>query len=495
MSIFKKGTQAVGLDINQETITVIEIAKSKQGFVLKNIAACPTPSGSIEKGIIVNPKALGKTIKELFIKNNIKSRQATVAVWGPGALVHLSKIPAIPDKEIKEALKSEVSHYIVFAGGETVTDTYKLEEIIDNGVKKTQVLLGVAKKDVVNSYVEAAKYAGLELIAIDIGCLAVMRALYSNALRAQSNEAVVLATVETENTVLSVLRGGILSYSYNIDAGSRDREFASKLTFELKSVINYYQSEHTEVVKKIVIAGEIQKLGAIEKDLSAEFAGIGVEKGLVGADIQYDKSASPFSVRAVGLAMLAKGVGEYPVKINLLPAEEIKIQEAKIQVLKFLIALCFLIFLILISFAAIKLSIKATASKILVIQQQLEKPSPQLQRLLGIEQGARAYTGEIEKQNGIIDTAGKAKASDLLDEIRRLTPKDARLIKLTKKENTVIFSGEAVSQEAVFNFVRSLKGSGYFEEAKLQTAESKSDQEKTYIDFAIICQLSSGENQ
>ena len=208
----EKGSFVVGLDIDQEYITAVQLKKTHEGFRLAHFGSCPTPSGSIENGLIVNSEQISKSIKELFTAQQFNSKRVISALWGPRVLVHLAVVPPMSKAQMKEALKQEVSHYVLFAGVETVSDMCNLEEVIEQGVKKNRVLMGIADKEMVNSYLKVIKDAGLDLVGLDISSLSVIRAAYPGYLKISSNETVVLAIIEHQNTNLCVLKAGILSY-------------------------------------------------------------------------------------------------------------------------------------------------------------------------------------------------------------------------------------------------------------------------------------------
>ena len=102
----------------------------------------------------------------------------------------------------------------------------------------------------------------------------------------------------------------------------------------------------------------------------------------------------------------------------------------------------------------------------------------------------KAYDLEIGKQQIIIS---KAKGQDwfrILQEIKRIIPKNASLSSLNSDENgSIIFIGEAVDQNSVFDFVLSLKRSRFFIAVKLEESKSKSIQDEARIYFVIKCLL------
>ena len=526
-TLFRKKGPVVGLDIDQEYITVVGLKKSPTGLKLINIASCPTPPKSIENGLIVNPKEISKAIKSLFTPlevrqgglltgfatKQINSRSVITALWGPRVLIHLTKVPPMSKAEMKEALKAEIDHYLVFAGAETVSDMCRLKEVTEQGAQKVRVLMGVAEKEMVNSYVRVIKDAGLDLAAVDIGPLAVARALYSNYLKTPPNEAIILAAIEYQNTTLSILKAGILVYSRTIDLGSKDMvitdRFIDRLASELGAVVDYGQSEVGEV-KKIVLAGSLEKIENLDEELGKRFEGIQIQMANPLKDVQYDKEGLsgeqrlPLTsfTRAIGLAIRGAGIKEYPFNIDLLPLEEIRIKEFKKQILQFFIALGGVIILLLITLLALRLWISPLAFKASILQQEMEKSSLILRELLEIEKSTKLHLDEWVKQKDIIYDTRKVRWDEILGEIKTIIPKKVRLRELGNEEDGVVFIGETESQAAVFNFVKSLVESPYFKEVNLHTTEDKEKHpvraeisNGIYAEFNITCRLDMGEQE
>lgn len=501
--LFRKKGPVLGLDIGQEYITVTGLQKTSAGLRLINIARCPTPSGAIENGIILNSKEISKAIKALFRTKGINSRSVITALWDPRVLVHLAKIPSMSEDEMKEALKGEVDHYIIFAGAETVSDMCRLSEVTEEGIKNVRVLMGVAEKDTVFSYVKVVKDAGLDLVALDIDLLAVIRALYPDYLKTSPAEAVILVSIGHQNTSLSVLKAGILSYARTIELGIRDLviidEFTEKLTSELEAVLNYCKSEIGKV-RKIVLSGNLEKIKGMDVRLGKRFEGTEIQVADPLTHIQYDKDtlsgdekkSLSSATRAIGLAIRGVGVKEYPINIDILPLEEIRIKKFKSHLLKFFVSLGGIVILLLIALVGLRLQGGSIAFKALSLQRELEKPAPELSELLDIEKQTNLYLDEMAKQKDIISNAKKIRWDELLVEIKTVIPKDVRLTELKNKGDMVEFNGEALSQEAVFNFVKSLRVSPYFKEVKLNTAKDKEKEWKVYTVFNIESQIDIG---
>jgi len=72
----------VGLDIGTDSIKVAEAKYGKDGITITGLGLAPTPAGSIENEVIVDPKALGAAIKALLAESGIKTKKVVSSVGG-----------------------------------------------------------------------------------------------------------------------------------------------------------------------------------------------------------------------------------------------------------------------------------------------------------------------------------------------------------------------------------------------------------------------------
>ena len=96
----------------------------------------------------------------------------------------------------------------------------------------------------------------------------------------------------------------------------------------------------------------------------------------------------------------------------------------------------------------------------------------------------------MEDQQRILLKAKAENWGEILQEIKRVIPKKAYLMSIKSDEKDIVtFKGEAVNQNSVFDFVRSLKGSRYFEDIKLEESKDEETKEGPRAYFVIKCLL------
>lgn len=431
-------TSIIGLDIGPKEIRVIE------GDIEASI---PTPEGAVLDGVIVNVKEVSEAVKELFRSKGIANKDVATAVSGKGVVLRLTNVPAIGPEGIKDIIKDEASKYIVFAGSELLTDFYSIEEISEEGSRKLKVLSVAARKEIIDSYVETIKLAELNLQAVDVGSLTLSRAISSK--ESLSSGITVLAAVEYNTATIFIFKDSKIHYLHNVDP-------ISELNSEIGSITGFCKNEFGEGVE-------------IKKIISTDLKEISIAKGLALRDTGEDK---------------------FPVKINLLPLEEIRIKEFNSQAFQFLKALGVIVSILILYFFFLRFQTWLSFRNIAAIQDDLKKPNPVLDKLLDVERMDKLYTLEMKEQKRIILKAESEDWGELLQEIKRIIPKRAYLMSIKSDEkDVVIFKGKAVNQNSVFDLVHSLKESWYFADIKLQESKDEETKEDTRAYFVLKCLL------
>jgi len=430
----------VGLDIGPKEIRIAEG---------ETVVSIPTPEGSVLDGVIVEKNKVVEAIKDLFASRSITSKNVVIAVSGGGILLRLMNVPPMGPEGIKDIIKNEASNYLVFAGSNLVTDFYSLGETSQEGDKRLKILSVVVKKEIIDSYLETVKSAELNLQAIDISSLSLARAVFSQGLLSQG--IVVLAAVEHDRATTFIFKDGGIHYLHSVDS-------VDDLNSEVESIVSYCRSEFGKSVK-------------IKKIISTKLEGVSVAKGL---------------------ALRAKEGDKFPVKIDLLPLEEIRTKEFNRQVLNFLKVLGGLSAVMVLWFFFLRFQTHLAFRDVAGIQDAFRKPTPVLDKLLEVERMSKMYRVEMKKQQNIILKVAKETWPEIFEEIKRIIPKKAFLLSIKNDaDNTVVFTGRAIDQSSVFDFIHSLGGSVYFEDIELKETKDIETGNGMRSHFVIKCRIGS----
>lgn len=210
----------LGLDIGTYSIKAVEVKGFKSGLTVTGFGEIPTPPGTIASGIVGDPKALGAAIKQLLQKSGIKARRAVTAAAGAeGVVVRVIEVAAMNPTELKEMMKYEVERHIPFAASDVEISYQKLDDaVVGPASDETMmdVLLAVARRDMVGLHLNTLDAAGVTPVAIDVEPLAVGRSLIDLSKQNLVAKNVVVVNIGATITDVGVYKNGVLRFPRTI---------------------------------------------------------------------------------------------------------------------------------------------------------------------------------------------------------------------------------------------------------------------------------------
>ncbi|MDX1931920.1 MAG: type IV pilus assembly protein PilM [Capsulimonadales bacterium] len=214
------GGTFVGLDIGSQLIKVVEVRGFKNNLNVTAMGMVETPPGSVQGGIITDPKLLGNTIKNLLAKSGVRSRRVVSSVAGAdGVVVRVIEVAAMQPSELKAMMGYEVERHIPFSVNDVHMDFQAIEpeagEVSPDATM--EVLLAVAKNEMLHAHLLTLQSAGLTPVAIDVEPLAVGRALIDlNKSNNFVGKNVVIVNIGAAITDVGIFKKGILRFPRTI---------------------------------------------------------------------------------------------------------------------------------------------------------------------------------------------------------------------------------------------------------------------------------------
>lgn len=211
----KKTGGVAGLDIEAGSIAATEIAGSNGSTRVTASAIQPLEPGAFHEGEVLDPDRLAAALKELFAQHKL-SKKVRLGVGNQRVVVRTLRLPAIEDpKEMEAAVRFQAQEQIPMPLDQAV-----LEHQIVGGVAaeegaspQVDVVVVAARRDMVSSFIEPIRRAGLQPVGVDLSAFAMIRALAdAGAVPAgaepgqRPNEAVLYCNVG-DVTNLAVARG------------------------------------------------------------------------------------------------------------------------------------------------------------------------------------------------------------------------------------------------------------------------------------------------
>jgi type IV pilus assembly protein PilM len=349
---FLKKVAPLGVDISSDAIIVASLSKTKAGYTVEALAMAPTPPNTIQDGEIVDPTAVGDVIRQLMEEHGIEAESAVVAVGGQSTIIRLINLPQMPQSELDSYISFEAERYIPFALEDVNLSSQIVGQSADEsgGEDQMEVLLVAAQKNLVQSFITAAEEAGLTLSCVDVASFAVMRALerteYLN-----DDQTIAALLIQGPSTDINILSHGVpkfnrsvfIGYSYLVDnlinslgvdeetakqlldqidadpQGYEDvspdieqateiiRPALTELTGEISRSLDFYMSQSTASIDRIVICGKGASIRGLDRFLTNRL-GIEVVVGnpftaLDPGAVEVDETQAATYITAMGLAM------------------------------------------------------------------------------------------------------------------------------------------------------------------------------------------------
>ncbi len=175
----------------------------------------PLAPGAFHEGEVLDADALAEALKSLFAEHKL-SKQVRLGVGNQRVVVRTLRLPAIEDpKELDAAIRFQAQEQIPMPLDQAVLEHQVVGGVPGEDGSKPQVDVVViaARRDMVSSFLEPIRKAGLEPVGVDLSAFGMIRALADAATDSDGSEpgerpdAAVLYCSVGDVTNLAVARG------------------------------------------------------------------------------------------------------------------------------------------------------------------------------------------------------------------------------------------------------------------------------------------------
>lgn len=232
-------TAYFGLDIGSSSIKATQSSvMGTKSFSVEANALVVNPAGSVD---FTNPlvvEKLGPAVKQLLSEANIRDKRVVVSVAESRVYSRILSMPTMSEAELTAAIKWEAEQFVPIPVAEVELDFSIIEQQSAGTTdKKMLVYLVAAPKKYLQSLVDFLVGIGLEPIAVESEMVAVSRALTFGSNPSTS----LVVHMGAMSTVLAIVDGSSLSFSYVIEAGgvSLTRALSQSLALPLPQAEEY----------------------------------------------------------------------------------------------------------------------------------------------------------------------------------------------------------------------------------------------------------------
>lgn len=340
----------VGLDIGSSSIKLAEVISNSKGHYLNRFSEVSLPKGVIVDGILADAVTLSAKIKEIFKISKCGRKGIVTSLAGNSVIIKKVTLEQMNEEELRDLIRDEAGKYLPFESMDDVN--YDFQILGENNYNPNQmdIIIVAAKKEIINSYLEAATAAGQNVEIIDVAPF-VLETLYGANYEFDNEDIVVLINIGASTTGINVVKGGMSVFTRdfalagnsiteslqekhkvsfeeaevlkieglpngsegeNLDLKNSILELAQPICMEIERSIDYFRSTFGgEDIKKVLLAGGSARIYNLAKHLS-EMLNVKTELIDPFLKINYNKknidpknleNINPVAATAIGLGL------------------------------------------------------------------------------------------------------------------------------------------------------------------------------------------------
>jgi type IV pilus assembly protein PilM len=216
---FRRQESYVAVDIGSNSIKMLEVRTASDQLELLNWGSIPTPASAIQSNMVSEPDRVAEAVKALLEAKGVRAKKAITAVPGPAVMIKRITLPAQSPQETENTIMFEAGNFIP-----EELDNVNLDyQIIDTKTesKEMEVLLAAAKKDIVGSYAETLRAAGLLPVVVDVDYFALDN-LYELNYDPVADQVVALVNIGARYSSINILKSGRSTFTGDVPVGGRD---------------------------------------------------------------------------------------------------------------------------------------------------------------------------------------------------------------------------------------------------------------------------------
>lgn len=154
-----------GLDIGHSTVRILQLQPAKQKPKIVGYGEITFDPSAIDNGVIVKPEELAKAIQHLFshsLVGDITTNRVAISLPISRAYTRSIELPQLSEKELGQAIRTEVEQYIPAAADSLYIDYSSVQTAKD----KWATFIVAMPKRIVDSHLTLCRLLGLETVAI-----------------------------------------------------------------------------------------------------------------------------------------------------------------------------------------------------------------------------------------------------------------------------------------------------------------------------------------
>lgn len=207
----------IGLDIGSTAIKLVQLRPGRTGHALERFGVQPVPPRAIVDGTVTRPELLVAALRELVARVAPRGRDVALAVTGNGVIIKRIAVPRLEPAAFAQQVEWEARQIVAPRSRDDVLiDHTPLRQNPVTG--EVEVLLVVAKKDLVGQYTQVVQEAGLRPVVVDATAFTLQNCVEA-CLGFTSGETVAVVNVGAAASTICIIVEGIPAYGRDLSSG------------------------------------------------------------------------------------------------------------------------------------------------------------------------------------------------------------------------------------------------------------------------------------
>jgi len=299
------GKENIGLKIGASRLSAARVALNGSAELVQ-VAEEPLARGIVAGGEVKDVEALAVALKDFFKLHKLPRRGIRIGVSNNRIGVRTIELTGIEDpKQLANAVRFRAQEVLPIPIEEAVLDYQVLSETKNaEGLPLTRVLLVVAYRDLIDSYLQAFRSAGIKVAGVDLEAFALLRALTPPVgvdLAGAQRSALVAVAVGSDRSTLAVSDGLSCEYTRVLDWGG------SSLTGSIARALEVDAARAEELKRELWVEGGPVPEGLSQEQLTKAHEAIQVGLQTFGRELVsslqfYQSQEGSLGIREVVLA-------------------------------------------------------------------------------------------------------------------------------------------------------------------------------------------------
>ncbi|MDW8055976.1 MAG: type IV pilus assembly protein PilM [Elusimicrobiota bacterium] len=245
VNIFRKKS-CVGLDIGSKNIKLVSlIPASQKKFRLKNFQILPLPDDVVQLDTLPENKlsAILSILNDVFSKNKKLAKTVAISVAGSSVVIRYVKLPIMTKEELERSISIEVEPFIPFPINEVYLSFDITGEVIEEGIRKNEVVVAAVKKEVVDTLISLLSKCDLTPAFIDVDSFVLERILnYNYELK---GNIICAVNIGANITTVTIIEDGVTRVCRDLTIGMNNflNEIQKTKQIGLSEILEYIKND------------------------------------------------------------------------------------------------------------------------------------------------------------------------------------------------------------------------------------------------------------